>query len=192
MDRYSELQATAKAAGDVPFATIYVPPSPGDGNIVVCSNTIIKVGYREQDGPISIPWDSPSETLGQRVWEALLEFGRTPESNLKPYAERDWPAYRASGCKSLSAFVDEFLEVRVRVTSFLWAGTLCVEARVPNELLPMMLRRPRGTAGLLVGRDIGSNCTFESLGDLILLVCRCGVYVPNHFQFRNSATFQKW
>ena len=190
MSRHSELREIAKAAGDTPFAVAYVPLGPG--SIVVCSYAITKFGYTEQGGPVSIPRDSPSETLGQGVWEALLRFGATPEGDLTPYTEREWPAYRASGCKSLRAFEEEFVEVRVRVTSFLKLGQLCVEARVRNELLPQTLRLPRQGAGLLVGRDIGSACEFESLGDLILLVSRCGIQVPTDFQFRSSATFRKW
>jgi hypothetical protein len=182
------LKATAEAAGDVPFATVYVPRS--SGNIVVCSYAIIEVGYRERDNPFSIPWDSSSDTLGQTAWEALLQFGRPPEPKWR--METDWPSYRASGCKSLPAFLDEFVEVRVGATDFRHAGGLRVEARASDELLPPTLRSPRGGAGLLVGRDIASACDFESLGDLIRLVLRCEIHVPNDFQFSSSVPSRRW
>jgi hypothetical protein len=186
--RYSELDATRKKAG-VPFATAYVPRRPPE-NIVVCSYTIEKYGWADDDGPVSLPWDTSSDTLGQKVWEALLKFGHTRESDPTWVAHTDWPTYRASGYKNLEAFMEECVRVDV-CSSGLRPHELCVEASVPNEFLPPTLHSPPGAARILVGRHIGAACDFEALGDLIRLLSQCGVYVSDDFQFKPYRTWQK-
>ena len=159
------LEAVAKAAKDEPLATVYVPSAPKE--IIVCAHNTIEKGFQyEQDDPVSMPWDVPNERLGQSVWEALLLLRHTPGVNLRSQKKADWPAYRASGCKSVRAFEEEFVRVSVRGLSTI----LRVEGSVPAP----------AAKGLFVGRDITSACDFESLGELVRLVHRCSLQLATH------------
>ena len=158
------LEAVVKATRDDPLATVYVPRSLK--KIIVCAHNTIEKGFLyEQDDPVSMPSDAPNEILGQSVWEALLRLRYTPGVNLRSQKKTDWPAYKASGCKSVRAFEDEFVRVSVRG----FPAVLRVEATVPCP----------AAKGLFVGRDITSGCDFESLGELIRLVYRCGLQLAD-------------
>jgi hypothetical protein len=101
--------------------------------------------------------------IGQSVWEALLHFHLSPY--LGPTKKTEWPAFRASGAKSVSAFEHEF--VRISIEAF--PCVLRVEAAVPCS----------AADGLFVGRYITNACEFEALADLIFQVARCSIFVRN-------------
>ena len=84
------LISTARKAGDDPRSTVYISRAPG--KIIVCPTTSIEKGfYEEQESLVLVPWDTPSEALGQSVWESLLLFRSTPNLNLRPRKKSDWP-----------------------------------------------------------------------------------------------------
>lgn len=156
------LTAIAKSEGDDPVVTVYILRAAE--KIIVCPNMIVEGGiYGERDVPISVPLDSSSEALGQNVWEALLSFRRVPGVNLRSQKETDWPAYHASGARSVRAFKEELVRVSVRA----FPCVLRVEATVPAA----------SAEGLYVGREITTSCEFEALGDLIHLVYRCSLQI---------------
>jgi hypothetical protein len=156
------LIATARDAGDDPHSTVYVPRTAGQ--LIVCPTTSIEKGFYNEQPPVSlIPWDAPAETLGQNAWESLLLFRKTPGLNLRSSKKSDWPAYRASGLKSIREFEDQY--VRVSVVAF--PNVLRVEATVPRNV----------AEGLFVGRTISNACEFEQLGDLIRLSSRCSARI---------------
>ncbi len=130
----------------------------------MCPTTNIEKGFYNEQKPLSLlPWDSPAEVLGQNVWESLLLFRKTPGLNLRSSKKSDWPAYRASGVKSIREFENQY--VRVSVVAF--SSVLRVEATVPGGL----------AEGLFVGRAISNACELEQLGDLIRLSSRCSVRI---------------
>jgi len=107
--------------------------------------------------------DAPARTLGQRAWEALLSFRASSDLALRSSKKSDWPAYRASGAKSLRAFEEGFVHVSVEA----FPCVLRVEATVPAK----------AAQGLFVGRSISNACEFGALGELIQLVHRCSVQI---------------
>jgi hypothetical protein len=144
-------------------ATAGVPR--GRSKIIICPATSVEKGFLYEAEPLApIPWDSPTEVLGQRVWEALLLFRRTPNLNLRSRKKTDWPAFRAPGSKSVRAFEGEFVRIVVQALG----SVLRVEGLVPAD----------AAAELFVGRHISNACEFEGLGDLIRLVFRCSLLIP--------------
>jgi len=156
------LVSTAREAGEDPRSTLYV--SRVLRKIIVCPTTSIEKGFYNEQEPLAlVPWDSPSEALGQNVWESLLLFRSTPNLNLRSIKKTDWPAYRASGTKSVREFEDNYVRVSVLASP----GVLRVEATVPGD----------AGRGLFVGRVISNACEFEHLGDLIHLASRCSLLI---------------
>ena len=156
------LVATARDAGDDPRSTVYV--SRGAGKLIVCPSTSIEKGfYNEQEPLVLIPWDAPAAALGESIWESLLLFRKTPGLNVRSSKKSDWPAYRASGIKSMREFEREY----VRVSVIAYPIVLRVEASVPGDLAD----------GLFVGCAISNACEFEQLGDLIRLSSRCSLRI---------------
>jgi len=112
-------------------------------------------------------FDALPEALGQSVWEALLSFRSISEPvDLRSHKKTDWPAFRASGVRSVRQFEDSF--VRVSIEAF--PCTLRVEAYV----------LARAAENLFVGRHISNACQFEALGELIQLVCRTSLLTAEH------------
>ena len=123
------LVATAKDAGDDPHSTVYV--SQAAVKLIICPTTSIEKGFYHEQQPLSlIPWDTPAEILGQNVWESRLLFRKIPSLNLRSSKKSDWPAYRASGLKSIRDFENQY--VRVPVIAF--SNALRVEATVPGDM----------------------------------------------------------
>ena len=154
------LREVADQTGRNPMASVYL--SEVRDRIIVCPMTSPEKGlYVEAEATADRPFTSDSEVLGQSVWEALLRFQVSPQ--LGSHKKTDWPAFRASGAKSVRAFEYEF--VRVAVEAF--PCVLRVEATVPCN----------GADGLFVGRYISNACEFEELGELIQQVSRCSIIV---------------
>ena len=115
----------------------------------------------EADASIVTSFDSDSAVIGQAVWEALLLFRSAP--NLGSPKKRDWPAYRASGAKSVRAFEDQFVRVSVEAFPCVLRLEAVVLCRAANELF--------------VGGFISNACEFNELGALIYQVSRSAIYV---------------
>lgn len=81
--------------------------------------------------------------LGQATWESMLLFKRTPDLNLRSRKKTEWPAYRASGARSVRAFEDEY----IRISVVALRSVLRVRADVPAQ----------AAAGLFVGRFISNG-----------------------------------
>jgi hypothetical protein len=155
-----ELNAVANEVGWNPFASVYV--SKIRGRIIVCAMTSPEKGhYVESEAIAVMSFESETSLLGQSVWKALLLFRSAP--NLGSSKKTDWPAFRASGAKSVRVFEDEF--VRVSVEAFLCV--LRVEAAVPCK----------AADGLFVGRFITNACEFEEFGELLHHASRCSFQV---------------
>jgi hypothetical protein len=141
-----------------PQAIVYLPNTPG--TVIVCATTDVNGGVHiEQPAVALVPWGATPDVLGRSVWEALLNFRRTPELNLRSYKRSDWPAYRASGAKSIRAFEEGFVRV-------------CIEA-LPSVLLIKANADAMAEEGLFVGCHISQACEFEALTELINRVSRC-------------------
>jgi hypothetical protein len=154
------LRDVAEQAGRNPMVSVYL--SVVKDQIIVCPMTSPDKGlYVEAEATAVQPFKSGSEVLGQSVWEALLRFHVSPQ--LGSPKKTDWPAFRASGEKSVRTFEYEF--VRVAIEAF--PCVLRVEATVPCT----------AADGLFVGRYISNACEFEDLGELIQQVCRCSTFV---------------
>lgn len=154
------LTAVATEAGVDPQSTVYM--SRRLTNLTICPAGVVEKGLCAEQEPIAVlPYDCPMELFGQRIWESLLAFRRTPNVDLRSRKRTDWPAYRASGAKSVRAFENEY----VRITVGAFPCVLRVEAAVPAD----------DAQGLFVGRFITNACEFEALGELLHLVFRCSV-----------------
>jgi hypothetical protein len=152
------LNGVAKAVGDDPCTAVYMSRLPA--KIIICPEGSIERGFHTEQEPLAVlPYACSTEALGQTVWESLLQFKATPGLNLRSSKKTDWPAYRASGARSVREFEEQYL--RVSVVAF--PGVLRVEAAVP--LLD--------ADGLFVGRVISSGCEFEALGEVIRDVFQC-------------------
>jgi hypothetical protein len=130
--------------------------------IIISPVDCIEKGFHTEQEPNAVlPYDCSRETIGQAVWESLLLFRHTPNVNLRPRNRTDWPAFRASGAKSVRAFEDEYVRVSV-------VALPCV--------LRVLASVPAGSAdGVFVGRLITNACEFEALGDLIHILFRCSL-----------------
>jgi hypothetical protein len=161
-----DLNRVAQLVGCNPRVTVFVPA--GSGELIVCPTAEASGGlYLDQSPSALLPHDIQAEALGQNVWEALLQFRSLPQPvNLKSYRKTDWPAFRASGSKTVRQFEAGF--VRVSVEAF--PCTLRVEADVLAS----------EAEGVFVGRYISNACQFEDLGELIRLLCRSSIAVAQH------------
>jgi hypothetical protein len=154
------LNTVAAQVGDDPRSVVYM--SQRQAKLIICPVSSIERGFDTEQEPLAVlPYSCPPETLGQGVWESLLLFRKTPNVNIRSRKKTDWPAYRASGAKSVRAFEDEY--VRVSVVAF--PCMLRVVADVPAK----------AADGLFVGRVITNACEFEALGDLLHVVLRCSI-----------------
>ena len=144
------LNAVAQRAGRNPRVAVYLPCS--SKTTIVCPTESVNGGlYCDQPPPALLQLDAAPESLGQSVWEALLSFCSISEPvNLRSYKKTDWPAFRASGMRSVRQFEDSF--VRISIEAF--PCTLRVEAYVLAQ----------AAEDLFVGRHISNACQFEALG----------------------------
>jgi hypothetical protein len=110
------LNNVAQRAGRNPRATVFVPSS--SGSLIVCPTADANGDlYIEQQPSALLQRNALPEVLGQSVWEALLSFRSFSEPvNLRAHKKTDWPAFRASGMKTVRQFEDSF--VRVSVEAF--------------------------------------------------------------------------
>lgn len=132
--------------------------------MIVCPTICPDRGLYVEQTPVAlISPDAPADTLGQSVWEALLSFRASASPDLASRKKTDWPAYRASGVKTVRAFEGGYVHVSVEA----FPCVLRVEATVPA----------RAAEGLFVGRFITNACDFGTLGELIQLVCRCSLQI---------------
>ena len=166
-----DLNRVAQLAKHNPRVTVHLPT--GRGEMIVCPTAEANGGlYINQAPSALLPNDAPSEILGQSVWEALLQFRSIPEPlNLRSSRKTDWPAYRASGAKSVSQFEATFVCVSVEA----FPCTLRVEADVLAT----------DAEGLFVGRYISNACEFEDLGELIRMVARGRRLLAEHLFFHD-------
>ena len=88
---------------------------------------------------------------------------RTPDPNIRSRNKTEWPAYRASGARSVRAFEDDY----VRISVVALPCVLRVLADVPV----------RAADELFVGRLITNSCQFDVLGELIHIVFRCSLHL---------------
>jgi hypothetical protein len=155
-----ELTAVANEVGWNPFASVYI--SQVHNKVIICPMTSPGKGhYVETEAMSVMPFESESFNVGQAVWAALLRFRSSP--NLGSAKKTDWPAFRASGVKSVRAFEVDF--VRLGVEAF--PCVLRIEAAVPCK----------AANGLFVGRFITNACAFEELGDVLHQASRCSLHV---------------
>jgi hypothetical protein len=154
------LTAVADKTGLNPLVTVYL--SENRNKVIVCPMTSPGKGHYVESAPLSVlPYHADAELLGQAVWNALLAF-RT-SADLGSSKKTEWPAFKASGAKSVSMFESEY----VRVTIEAFPCFLRVESLVPCK----------SADGLFVGRYISNACEFEELAELIRQTSRCSVFV---------------
>ena len=154
------LTAVAERVGRAPLAAAYL--SQSRGQILVASMTSPTLGLYVETNPVTnLAWETATDVLGQCVWEALLGFRE--DTNLGSSKKTDWPAYKASGARSVRSFEEDF--VRVKIEAF--PCVLRVEAYVPAK----------AAEDLFVGRHITNACDFSGLGDLIHLVYRSSLHI---------------
>jgi hypothetical protein len=146
--------------------SVFVPSTTG--TLIVCPTAQANGGlYIDRQPSAYLPGDVMPEDLGQSVWQALLCFRSiSGPLDLSSRKKTDWPAYRASGAKSVRQFEDCFVRVSV-------------------EAFPCLLRIEAGVLAkvaerLFVGGYLSNACQFEALGELIQLVCRGSLLIAEH------------
>jgi hypothetical protein len=156
------VDAVAKKARVNPAASVYLARSLGK---IIVAPTVASPGglYVDCDPSAVLSWDVDVGTLGQHVWEALLAFRNAPAPVRKL---TDWPAYRASGARSVRDFRARSVQVSVEAVACL----LRLEAGVPVP----------AADGLFIGQYITTSCEFTDLGDLLFLLHRCAEHIATY------------
>lgn len=89
--------------------------------------------------------------IGECAWRALLSFQCLPEPlNLRSRTSKDWPAFLASGTKSVRQFENGYVDVSVEAH-----GTIL-------ELRATLLSQK--SPELYAGGDLSMACEFDDLG----------------------------
>ena len=152
----------AQKVGSNPHVSIFL--SQRRQKIVVCPTTTPTAGLYVEAKPIVVePWILHDEAFGQLIWESLLLFRSAPEYG--PNKKTEWPAFQASGMKSVHSFEDEFAHIVVEA----FPCFLRVEGTVRRSV----------TEGFFVGKYITNACEFEELGALVHLVYRSVQFLEN-------------
>ncbi len=99
-----------------------------------------------------------NEQLGKLAFDALLAFEAKIPPSLRDAKRRDWPAFRASGAKSVGQFEAESLGVSIETIN----TTMRVEA------FPLMTNEPN----LAVRAYCSPSSLHEELGSLLRLLLR--------------------
>lgn len=68
----------------------------------------------EQESPTVLPSGYDSLSLGSAVKKSLELFATRNPPNFRNHRIADWPAYRASNCRSGKAFQREFVHIQIR------------------------------------------------------------------------------
>lgn len=88
------------------YAHVYLSHS-GQG-VVLAATAVNGAGIRyEPDYAILLPPSSTPAMLGQTIIDVLGQFCRK-DRNLRNYKKSDWPAFRASGLKTIRAFEQDY------------------------------------------------------------------------------------
>jgi hypothetical protein len=146
------LSAIATKVGDDPSAAVYI--SERRAKIIISPVDCIEKGFHTEQEPNAVlSYDCSTEMIGQAVWESLLLFRHTPNVNLRSRNKTDWPAYRASGVRSVRAFEEEYVRVSV--------------VALPCVLRVLAFVRGGSADEVFVGRLISNACEFDALGELI-------------------------
>lgn len=131
--------------------------SEGRRKILICPTTSPTNGLYVETQPCVIDeWAVDDEVFGQHVWETLLLFKESPDFGSGKGT--DWPAYKASGLRTLWSFEEKFVRIIVECLPCI----LRLEGSVPTK----------DAKGLFVGRVIPIACEFEDLGAVLRLICR--------------------
>jgi hypothetical protein len=87
-------------------AHAYIPRSNSD--YVLAAVAVNDDGIRyEQDIAVRIPQASPPAELGQQVLDFVSQFA-SKHRNLRNYKKSEWPAFRASGLRTIRAFETDY------------------------------------------------------------------------------------
>src|SRR5262245_44118908 len=107
------LSAIADKVGTRPMAVAYL--SRARNKIIVSPMTTPTVGMYVETQPITpLPWETTSEVLGQCIWETLLRFRAVPHLGSSGSGKKtEWPAYQASGSKTVRAFEEDFVRCSI-------------------------------------------------------------------------------
>jgi hypothetical protein len=95
----------------IPQATIYAPLGAGSLIAAAIYDNHESTYYEQEDVAVIEQWRN-AETLGMATWGALARF-RRKDRNLYDVKLTDWPAYRASGVRSVKQFEATYLRIHV-------------------------------------------------------------------------------
>jgi hypothetical protein len=93
---------------------------------IVCSAS----GISESGEPTVLPPDVSDDDLGRCVCDHLLSFNPKSPENMREHKMRDWPAYKASGAKSIRAFQERTWRMMLTTSN----TTIMIDAAPVNTL----------------------------------------------------------
>jgi len=107
-----ELHRLREAAGNELSATIYF----FDDRLVIAAPVVGVDGemHAELIEPVVKPEPIDDEHLGELAMNALLAFIAEKPPSLRDRRKSDWPAFRASGARSVSEFERKAVEIGIR------------------------------------------------------------------------------
>lgn len=114
----------------IPQAMIYAPLRSGPLIAAAIYDNHASACYEQEDAAVIEKWRN-ADTLGAAVWEALARFRRN-DRNLYGHKLTDWPAYKASGVRSVKQFEATYLRIHVEALNEA-ALIFQASAQPPNE-----------------------------------------------------------
>lgn len=154
---YPEIQSRRESIGKELIGRLYFLPSSKKLVLAPMYRNFESLDY-EQEKTEVVPIDGPIsfEELGRHAREALLRCERK-DRNLRGYKASEWPAYRASGMKSIRQF--EKTCYRVEITTL----PCFIEVKGVPPL----------SKDIHLGGYVSIAAEAADLGSLILRIVRC-------------------
>jgi hypothetical protein len=138
------------------FARVFIARS-GFRAIVVGMHTNEHDIWSEDDSPTVLNKPFTAEELGNAIAEAMGRTDRINGKNLREGKLTDWPAYKASGERTVRKFDESFIEISV-------------EGANPANLIAVITGIPQKDANLQVTSTISTGVVPAELGDRVLEV----------------------
>jgi hypothetical protein len=154
---YPDIESRRKSLGKELIGRLHFLPASKKIVLAPMYRNFESIDYEQEkaeimtfDGPISF------EELGRHAFETLLDCERK-DRNLRNYKMSEWPAYRASGMRSIRQFEKSFIRTELRT----------------HPCYIEVEGSPTPNGDIHVGGFVTISALDADLGSLILRIVRC-------------------